>query len=68
MDTDATSYDLWSSLLASQVSNLWHKMDVMEMRMLKRIYGKSKKDKIRNDHFRENLEITILEDESKKSI
>ena len=44
-----------------------HKMDVAEMRMLRWMYGKTRNDKIRNDRFREYLEVAITADKIGKT-
>ena len=44
-----------------------HKMDVVDMRMLRWICGKARKEKIRNDHFREHLGIATIEDKIRET-
>ena len=39
-----------------------HKMNVVEMRMLRRMFGKARKDKIRNEQFREHLGVASIGD------
>ena len=45
-----------------------YKMDVVEVRMLRWMCGKIKKDKIRNEHFREHLGLTSIGDKIKKPV
>ena len=42
-------------------------MDVTEMRMLRWICGKTKKDKIRNQRFREQLGVTTIGDKIRET-
>ena len=44
-----------------------HKMDVAGVRMLRLMYGKTWKDKIRNEHFREHLRIVSIRDKIRET-
>ena len=44
-----------------------HKMDVADMRMLRWMCGKTRKDKIKNECFREHLGITTIEDKIRET-
>ena len=44
-----------------------HKMDVAEMRMLRWMCGKTRKDKIRNEYFREHLRIATIGSKIRKT-
>ena len=41
-----------------------HKMDIADMRMLTWMCGKTKKDGIRNEHFREHLGVATIGDKN----
>ena len=44
-----------------------YKMDVMEMRMVRWMFGKIKKDKIRNECFQEHLGVTSIGDKIRET-
>ena len=43
-----------------------HKMDVVEIIMLRWMYGKTRKDKIRNEQSQEHLKVASIRDEIRK--
>ena len=44
-----------------------HKMDVAEIRMLSRICGKTRKDKINNERFREQVDVSTIGDKIRET-
>ena len=44
-----------------------HKMDIAEMIMLRQMYGKTKNDKIKNEHFRALLGVTTVDDKIRET-
>ena len=44
-----------------------HKMDVAEMTMLRWMCGKTRKDRIRNEHFRKHLGVAIIGDKIRET-
>ena len=44
-----------------------HKIDVVLMRILRWMYGKTRKDRIRNDHFQEHLGVATIDDKIREA-
>ena len=45
-----------------------HKMNVAEMRMLRWMCGKNRKEKIRNERFREHLGVASIRDKIRETV